>query len=71
MNEELKYAIFGDVVGIGNNLANVAASNPFVLDAVTGILGLDFSVQDSMSGYFQFQIIVYDNGKINKYLITI
>lgn len=60
----LTYSISGPIVGIGNNLADVAASNPFVLEEATGILRLDFLVQDSMSGYFEFKIIVYDNGKI-------
>lgn len=66
MNEVLRYNIFGAVEGIGTNLADVAANSPFELEEDTGILKLNFLVQDSMSGYFQFQIIVHDNGNINK-----
>lgn len=66
MDEVLRYSISGAIVGVGTNLADVAASTPFVLEEDTGILRLVFLVQDSMSGYFEFQIIVHDNGKINK-----
>lgn len=65
MNEVLRYNILGTVVGVGSNLADVAASTPFVLEEDTGILRLDFLVQDSMSGYFEFQIIVHDNDDLH------
>lgn len=55
----LTYFINGSITITGSGLSNLPAE-PFILSETTGEIRLNFQVDSTMSGYFQFDVTVWD-----------
>lgn len=49
-----------DSLNVSNERLAPYKENPFILNSITGILTLNFQVQDDLTGYFTFEVEVQD-----------
>lgn len=56
----LTYYLLSDTITISNNDLEPYKENPFELNRNTGVLSLNFQVQEGLGGYFRFQVEVRD-----------
>lgn len=60
LNDQVSYFILKDTLEVSNEALDGYKDTAFALDFRTGILTLNFKVQDSMSGFFTFKVQAID-----------
>lgn len=60
LNDQVFYEILSDSITVSSETLNAYKNTAFVLNSITGILSLNFQVQEFMSGYFSFKVQARD-----------